>query len=156
MPMNHEHTRPSTISNEDRGALMDLLTRYVAAIDSADMEGYLSVFTPDGVLDMPDAESVGHDAIREYMTRLFARRQNGGPTSMHFVGMPSIQGNSERCTIRLYNIILRANPDGTVTIPLVSDYIDTCVKVDGQWFFERRIIRAGAGVMSSAPQPVSS
>jgi len=153
MPMTPEHARPSTISNEDRGALMDLLTRYVAAIDSADMEGYLSVFTPDGVLDMPDVVSEGHDAIREYMTRLFARRQEGGPISMHFVGMPSIQGTSEQCTIRLYNILLRTAPDGTVMIPAVSDYIDTCVKVDGQWFFSRRVIRAGAGTLGSTPRP---
>jgi len=49
----------------DRAEIEDLQARYMLALDSGDVDTYLSTFTKDGVLDIGDGPIKGHDAIRK-------------------------------------------------------------------------------------------
>src|SRR5215510_3368686 len=70
---------------EDRIAVEDVMARYVWAVDSLDMQGYVDVFTEDAVIDSNGAISKGHAEIRNIVTNLIKRRDDnkakGLPTS---------------------------------------------------------------------------
>lgn len=58
---------------EDRFAIMDLVATYCDAIDSRDLDRFVSCFTTDGLLRHADGvmRLEGREAIREYYTRRF-------------------------------------------------------------------------------------
>jgi hypothetical protein len=59
----------------------------------------------------------------------------------HFLAPPIIGGDAERATARSYCQVIVQPPDGPCAIDLVAEYEDVCVKIDGEWLFEERIIR---------------
>jgi hypothetical protein len=58
----------------DRAQIEDLQARYMLALDSGDVETYLSTFTKDGILDIGDGEIKGHDAIRKIIGGMPGRK----------------------------------------------------------------------------------
>jgi hypothetical protein len=63
----------------------------------------------------------------------------------HFVGLPQIVGDSERCSVRTYVILFSLDAAGRVQVPFVGSYADTCVKTDAGWLFQKRVIAADLG-----------
>ena len=57
---------PNTSSyGEDRAQIEDLQARYLFALDSFDLDTYVSTFTEDGILDIVEYQVQGRDAIRK-------------------------------------------------------------------------------------------
>jgi uncharacterized protein (TIGR02246 family) len=136
------------LTADDRLAVMDLIARYAAAIDSGDAAAYAANFTPDGVLDSPpNVHCQGRDEIRRWIGGLFASGRVGGTPAQtrHFVGLPQVQGDAARVRARTYVVIFTLRADGSIGVPSVGSYEDECVKVDGQWLFARRVIRSDLG-----------
>jgi hypothetical protein len=127
---------------EDRLGVMDLIASYAFYVDGGDIEAWLSNFLPDGVLESMSAVAAGQDELRAWVSRLIGAGKvaSDPPQLVHFVGLPLVSGDSERCTAQTYCVILDYNAEKNVRVPMVGRYEDTCVQVDGRWFFERRII----------------
>ncbi|HLF71695.1 MAG TPA: nuclear transport factor 2 family protein [Dehalococcoidia bacterium] len=140
----------NTISAEDQLAVMRLIQSYCNYIDSGDADGYANNFLPDAVLQWSDGEAHGRGQIHEWVSTLINSGHVGGTpaTLRHFVGLPLIEGTPERCTARTYCVIFDYNPEHQVRTPLVATYDDTCAKVDGKWFFQRRNIVSNLGAAS--------
>ena len=133
------------LSPEDHFAVIDLLARYARAIDSGDAVAYADNFLPEGILDLTGGQRLnGRDAIRDWVAGLIASGHVGGdpPTLRHFVGLPLIEGEGDRCTAQTYCVILDYDPERSIRSPLVGRYEDVCLKVDGRWQFQHRIIHA--------------
>jgi ketosteroid isomerase-like protein len=131
------------LSPEDHLAVIDLLASYARAIDSGDPDAYADNFLEDAILDRSVAEPLeGRAAIREWVAGLIASGHVGGDpaTLRHFVALPRIEGEGDRCTAETYCVILDYDPDRNIRSPLVGRYEDVCVKVDGRWRFQHRII----------------
>jgi ketosteroid isomerase-like protein len=62
---------------EDRVAVEDVMARCVWAVDALDADGYVGVFTEDAVIDSNGAISKGHREIRQIVTGLIQRRDEG-------------------------------------------------------------------------------
>lgn len=58
----------------------------------------------------------------------------------HVMGLPVIRGDGDRCTARTYVMIPRMGEDGEISIPMVGTYRDDIVKIDGEWYFQKRSI----------------
>jgi uncharacterized protein (TIGR02246 family) len=131
---------PAELSTDDRVYIMDLLARYARCLDAGDLDGYVSLFTPDAVLF---GQHTGHENIRAYVGGLMQRRANDPARRMHFVGPPTIDGTSERATVHSYLLWIQMGADAP--IPAAAEYTDECVKRDGRWVFQSRTLNRLAG-----------
>jgi uncharacterized protein (TIGR02246 family) len=125
------------MSAEDKLAVMELIADYAFRLDSGDLDGYVDNFMPDGVFEGTAGRFEGRNAIRAYVGSLFENR-SAGPTMRHVLGIPSIQGDGERCRARTYVMIPGQTDGNAISIPLVGIYKDEIVKADGRWRFARR------------------
>jgi hypothetical protein len=64
------------------------------------------------------------------------------PNLRHYVTniLPDITGNEARCTSFL--LMTSTTKEGTTTIALAGEYEDRLVKINGQWLFRERVVRA--------------
>jgi 3-phenylpropionate/cinnamic acid dioxygenase small subunit len=135
----------------DKQGVMDLIARYAICIDSGDLDGYVANFVPDGAVEWAGGGAVGHEAIRRWVGGLMASGRIGGEPAQtrHFVGLPYITADSQRCTARTY-VIIFSLPHGeqTIAIPSVGSYTDTCVKTEAGWRFEKRVILSDLGAFT--------
>lgn len=125
---------------DDRVSIMDLLARYARCLDSGDLDGYVSLFTPDAVLF--DAH-VGQAAIRAYVEQVMRRRAADPARRMHFVGAPTIDGTNQRATVHSYLLWVQLGAESPVSA--AAEYVDTCVKHEGRWLFASRSLTRLAG-----------
>jgi uncharacterized protein (TIGR02246 family) len=128
------------LTADDRILIMDLLARYARCLDSGDLDGYVSLFTPDATLF---GEHTGHQGIRTYVEQVMRRRAGDPARRMHFVGMPTIDGDAERVTVHSY--LLWVQLGATPPVSAAAEYTDTCVKQAGGWRFASRTLRRLAG-----------
>ncbi len=133
---------PDPMSAQDRLDVMDLIASYARCIDSGDIDGWVDNFMPDAVLEPASGVHTGHEAIRAWVTALMARGRVGAetPQLVHFVGLPKIDGDSERCEAQTYCVIFDYDDERAIRVPLVGRYEDTCVKDGDRWRFQHRII----------------
>ncbi len=132
------------LAAQDHMDVMDLIASYCLRIDAGDAQGYAENFRPDAELELIGGRRLhGRDEIKTWVGELIGSGRVGGdPASLrHFVGLPQIHGEGDRCTAKTYCVILDYDPEQHIRVPLVGRYDDTCVKVDGRWYFEERIIR---------------
>ena len=129
------------MSLEDRAEVMDLVARYAECVDTADVEGYAALFTPDGVVEHSAGSVKGRDEIRAWVAGL-AKDGRIGPGSQlkHVLGLPVIRGDEQRCAARTYVMIPRMMESGEISTRLMGTYKDDIVKQDGRWLIEKRII----------------
>jgi hypothetical protein len=134
------------LTPEDHFAVIDLLAAYARAIDSGRADDYADNFRPDAILDLRGGAQRlnGRDAIREWVSGLIDSGHVGGDpaTLRHFVGLPLIEGDGDRCTAQTYCVILDYDPARNIRSPLVGRYEDVIVKADGRWRFQHRIIHS--------------
>jgi len=143
------------LSAEDRLDIMDLIARYAHTLDSGDLDGYVNNFAPDGTLFV---DHHGRDAIRSYVAMLM-REGRAGPLPTgdvayrHFVGAPTIDGGDGRATVHSY--LLWVNMGSDPPVSAAAEYMDECVKLDGRWYFQSRVLHRLAGRFPGS-QPVVS
>jgi uncharacterized protein (TIGR02246 family) len=131
---------------EDKVAVMNLIADYAFRLDTADLDGYVDNFTPDGVFDGGGGRIEGRAAIREYVGRLLQNRPPGSTGGLrHIMGIPSIEGvgegDRERCRALTYVMIPGSTEDGQIRVAMTGLYTDDIVKHDGRWRFAERHIR---------------
>src|SRR5919199_436943 len=138
---------------EDQLAIRQLLARYPRAMDNRDVEGYVSAFAPDAIIEMETGivdgvsqfrEVRGREQIRAMIEGLFNR---GGdmpapklaerPRLRHFVGEPVIEASDGGCRANSYCLIVRAASE-SASVASIGEYTDDCVKLNGQWVFAKR------------------
>jgi hypothetical protein len=133
----------------DRALIENLQARYLFAFDFGDPEGYAGTFTPDGILDYGAGEIKGRAAIAQFIAdgrkRTEAARASTPPGERPSVGrhiinntVVTIDGNRARAVS--YWTHMTSGSNGRGTVDFFGHYEDDLVKIDGEWFFERRRI----------------
>jgi hypothetical protein len=130
-----------SLSAADTLAVMDLIATYAQCLDHADLDGFLSTFADDAVVEYGTQRHVGHAGLTAWFERLRREGRIGAAgRARHFIGMPRINGTGARCTAHTYIALFRLGDDGLVRTDFVGSYTDSCINRDGRWQFERRVI----------------
>jgi hypothetical protein len=132
----------ATISLEDRQAIYDTLARYVWGMDTGDIEGVVSMFTPDGVVK--DVTGKRWDAaaggVRGFATHFLTRpNRRGGQHHVQHLFVEQAEGGG--CRVTSYWVSIQWDAEGDRKfIRAIGSYVDTCVNMDGRWRIKEKII----------------
>lgn len=124
----------------DKIAIQELNYRYALHIDLHQIEQWVALFTEDGVLDEAEYESgvhEGHAAIRAYGQMLAANVEH----AVHLVPnilVKSVAADEAKGTVfALVEAIMRDQSRTRYQLY----YEDRYVKRNGNWLFQKRVIR---------------
>ncbi len=136
---------------EDRAQIEDLQARYLFALDSFDMDTYVSTFTEDGVLDIIAYKAKGRAEIRKKLEEArpvfdqsAAKSAPQGPyrpTGRHNITNIVLKIDGDKAFGRSYWFHYgNNNPERRAGLDAYGHYEDEMVKVNGKWLFSKRVI----------------
>jgi SnoaL-like domain len=130
----------------DRLAIRELVEAYAHCADRRDAKGQMSLFTVDThfVVFMSAKDSKPSQELhsREALAPVFADLNKYAATT-HFVGQSTIFSlTSNRATGEAYCLAHHVTVEGENRRLMVASlrYLDTFVKVDGDWLFAERLL----------------
>ena len=133
---------------EDRAAILDLQGRYLFALDFRDAEAYASTFSEDGVINWARGEIKGRKAIYDFMasgiydpTRT-AEQGKWPAASRHFITnqVIKVEGHTAKALTYWFQATNNTADRRSMVLGLFGHYEDELVKIEGQWYFKKRII----------------
>ena len=142
---------------EDQLAIEQLLMRYAAALNTDDADTYVSLFTPDATFELKRQVDEppflgpfeGREALRKQWFPDAPASTSGadvfGPMR-HVTTNYEIDVAGDTATVRAFFIEVVSNganmPPGSnpPTIHAMGRYEDELVKVDGRWYFSKRVV----------------
>lgn len=140
----------SKLSADDRAEIVELFARYAWAGDTGDVESYVALFTPDGVFDGVAGYYEGREGFVELVESMVKGPRSKG--LQHWVSNSVFDGGGDRCTVKSMCFAPR-RIENEHAIVFVGYYVDHCVKIDGNWLFERRRWRPWSGDVVRGSQP---
>jgi len=140
----HVSIPPSEVA--DRLAIRELLEAYAHCADRRDAQGQMSLFTADThfvvFMNAKDPKPSQELHSREALAPVFADLNKYAATT-HFVGQSTIFSlTSNRATGEAYCLAHHVTVEGENRRLMVASlrYLDTFVKVDGDWLFAERLL----------------
>jgi len=135
------------IGIEDRLAIQDLMARYAWALDTGDVEGFVSCFTADAVVleevfEDPDRWE-GQEGIRHLAEHY--RQSAGFPGRQHHISQLLIEGAAPECTARSYAFVTECHGEPPYTLRFTGYYEDRVRREADGWRFVSRRIRLWDG-----------
>lgn len=133
------------LAAQDRLDIHEMMAHYAWALDTADMELFLSLFAPDGAWQTVSGErGEGREGIRKRVSYFLDRPTHAG--TQHTITQIVLAGEGDRATSRSYFSMLRwEGRTGMRGVTSLGWYEDKLVKLGGKWLFEERIIRPWFG-----------
>lgn len=125
---------------EAREIIRSIISRYAHCADSGRFDELVTLFAVDGVLEIAGRDPLtGRDAIRAFLTGTKASMAAGvaPPFIRHHVSSIDLTVHDrEHAAARSYFFVInQRGPDHW------GRYRDDFVRREGQWFFERRLVR---------------
>lgn len=130
---------PFTGPFEDRLAIRELLEIYADAVTRRDAEDWGATWAQDAEWSLPDYPEIGTTKGREAIVAMWIEAMKAYPGIMFEAWPGSIEVDGDRAVMRSYTSEVYDH-DG-VTMRDRGVYEDTCVKVDGRWYFASRSFR---------------
>lgn len=126
---------------EDQLAIQRVITDYSAFLDARDYDGYVGLFTPDGVWQNGSTRREGRAQIREMLTGLFGEPAADfvNRSSFHQIGNFEIDVDGDTARAKSRFVFVWRGEGGAPTPALSGQYHDELVRVDGQWKIKRRV-----------------
>ena len=121
--------------------IRNVLVRYGLYLDSKNFEGYVSLFTRDGVLDAPLGAATGPENIRAMLGNVLGPINAG----FHIYANPLIEVDGDEATSMSRFSYVQAIEGELPELRMVGHYDDHLRREDGQWKFARRKISIDAG-----------
>jgi hypothetical protein len=109
-------------SAEDHVAISDLLARYCLTLDLDDVEGWVSLFTPDAGYEVYGRVFGGHEGLRKMMA--------GAPGGLHLGGPPVIDLLDDDRARSTRNLLFVNRGDGNSRNAV---YTDELVRTPDGW-----------------------
>jgi uncharacterized protein (TIGR02246 family) len=110
----------------------DLISCYCIAFDDQDWETFRALWTEDAAFAVGDVVFEGRETMLDFLTTCLPR----GYAGKHMISRPLVELESDtRARARTDVVWIAANFENTI----VARYVDTIVKREGRWLFERRV-----------------
>jgi hypothetical protein len=136
-------TESLPMSSRDRLEVIDLISSYAQHLDLAAREDFVALFAPTAVVKIGNGSRYeGQTAVGQWFDTMLAGGRIGAEAkARHFMGLPVVRGDGKRCTAHTYIAHFGLDAANTrVELHFVASYADRCVKLDGRWYFEERVI----------------
>lgn len=117
----------------DKVEIVEVLARFDLAVDSADIEAYVALFTENAVLETNGTTARGHEALRALFVEETTLARGRRHLSLNPVVL-STEGDSATATS--YLVVIEAEKAPAVVASGV--FFDTLQRVDGRWKLARR------------------
>ncbi len=130
---------PFTGPAEDRLAIRELLETYADAVTRLDADGWAATWAQDGEWALPDYPEIGTTVGRPAIRAMWIEAMKVYPGIMFEAWPGAIEVTGDRATVRSYTA--EVYDQGAMTMRDRGVYEDTCVKIDGSWFFQTRSFR---------------
>lgn len=130
------------VSTEDRLAINELFARYNWALDTANGDAVADEFIDGGVFDGSASTWAGREEIKSMVAG--SREGDGEFRSQHWALNSVIVGEGDTLTVVSMSICPAMN-GSEFQMAFMAYYVDTVVKINDQWKFERRRFRMWDG-----------
>jgi len=124
---------------EDRMAIRELLEIYADAVTTVDAEAWGGTWAEDGVWSLPDYPELGETRGRAAIVAMWKEAMKAYPGIMFEAWPGSIEVDGDRAIVRSWTSEVY-DQDG-VTKRDRGRYDDELVRIDGRWYFSKRIFR---------------
>ena len=126
---------------EDQLAIQRVITDYSAHLDARDYDGYVNLFTEDGVWQNGDTRREGRAEIRAMLTGLFGEPDPDfvNLSSFHQIGNFEIDVDGDTARAKSRFVFVWRGEGGAPTPALSGQYHDELVRVAGEWKITPRV-----------------
>lgn len=123
---------------QDRTEIQDLFSAYLWAYDCSDEEGFLDLFTEEGMVVGRGRHHIGREAMRAWFRYLLNLRDTAGDLWLHVAAQFRFEGDGNTCVVYAYATHFRSHPASEMLgVRSLGYFVNECVKVDGAWKFRR-------------------
>ncbi len=129
------------LSDKDRLAILDVITRADDAASRRDADGYVALFTEDAVLDGTQGRHAGREALRASVGPVWHAE---GPATLHLTLNPVIEPGSDDGQAVARSVLLIVDPATPPTIRVTAMITQELRRSGGSWLISRRTV-ASAG-----------
>lgn len=126
---------------EDQLAIQRVITDYSAYLDARDYDGYVSLFTEDGVWANGNTRREGRDEIRDMLTGLFGEVPEDyvNLSSFHQISNFEIDVDGDEAFAKSRFIFVMRGEGGEPTNELSGQYHDRLVRTADGWKIAERV-----------------
>lgn len=125
---------------EDQLAIQRVITDYSARLDARDYDGYVGLFTEDGVWQNGDTRREGRAEIRAMLTSLFGEPDPDfeNLSSFHQIGNFEIDVDGDTAHAKSRFVFVMRGEGGAPTPELSGQYEDRLVRTEDGWKIAHR------------------
>ena len=125
-----------TLSDSDRLAIVDVITRADDAASRRDADGYVALFTEDAVLEGTQGRHVGREALRAAVGPVWASE---GPVTLHLTLNPVVEPGPDEGRAVARSVLLIIDPRGPAirSVALITQELR---RTDESWRVSRRTV----------------
>jgi uncharacterized protein (TIGR02246 family) len=126
---------------EDTAAIQRVITDYSAHLDARDYDGYVGLFTEDGVWANGSTRREGREEIREMLAGLFGEPDPDfvNLSSFHQISNFEIDVDGDTAQAKSRFVFVMRGEGGSPTPELSGQYHDKLVRADGEWKIAERV-----------------
>src|SRR6476661_1266910 len=142
------HAMEEGFSVADRVQIEELYARHAWALDTADVDGLVELYTEDAVIDdVGSGRFEGAGAARRFAEA--ARDDPDFRGRQHWSGHNRVVRDGARCRVTAFGLAAQLHSSGATFLPWLGYTEDVLVAPDGVWLFaERRFRRWEGSVLS--------
>ncbi len=130
------------LSDGDRLAILDLITRADEAASRRDADRYVALFTEDAVLDGTQGNHVGREALRESVGPVWEAE---GPVTLHLTLNPVIEPGPDDGHAIARSVLLIVDPVTPPAIRATAVITQELRRSGGSWRISRRTVASADG-----------
>jgi uncharacterized protein (TIGR02246 family) len=130
-----------TLSDTDRLAILDVVTRADDAASRRDADGYVALFTPDAVLDGTQGRHAGREALRASVGPIWAAE---GPATLHLTLNPVVEPGPRDGQAVARSVLLIIDPAQPPAIRSAAMITQELRRTAGSWRIVRRTVAPAA------------
>jgi uncharacterized protein (TIGR02246 family) len=126
-----------SLTDTDRLAILDLITRADEAASRRDADGYVALFTEDAVLDGTQGRHAGREALRASVGPVWDAE---GPVTLHLTLNPVIEPGPDDSHAIVRSVLLIVDPAAPPAISNTAMITQEIRHSDGSWRISRRTV----------------
>ncbi|MFS8607991.1 MAG: nuclear transport factor 2 family protein [Gammaproteobacteria bacterium] len=130
---------------EDTLAIQRVLLDYAVHLDSRNIDGYVGLFTEDGVWQLEDSGEMvrrGHAEIRAMLESIYGDNDEYEPfgyRGFRIIANTEVDVDGDRAVARSRHLSFMRGERGNPRPVLTGLYVDELVRVNGEWKIRRRV-----------------